>query len=94
LDRFLSSSKWSFPSATNLTEILTRTTRRGTDSPARCRWRNVIVFSAWLAICLIAVHVMDYAARLIMATTRDTGSPDPVNSMCATAPVHGPRKVW
>ena len=80
LDRFLFKLKVEFPSASNLTEILTRTTttwqptvEHVTDSEALIAMQRVA------RDLLIASHVMDYAARLVMATHPGLpGSPEPV----------------
>jgi MoxR-like ATPase len=80
LDRFLFKLKVEFPSPSNLTEILTRTTT--TWEPTV---EHVADGEALMAIqrvardLLIASHVMDYAARLVIAThPRVAGSPDQV----------------
>jgi MoxR-like ATPase len=80
LDRFLFKLKVEFPSAVNLTEILTRTTttfeptvEHVTDGEA------LIAMQRTARDLLIASHVMDYAARLVMAThPRLSGAPDAV----------------
>jgi MoxR-like ATPase len=80
LDRFLFKLKVEFPSATNLTEILTRTTTTWEPTVQHVADGEALIGIQRVARdLLIASHVMDYAARLIMAThPRIPGSPDPV----------------
>ncbi len=80
LDRFLFKLKVEFPSANHLTEILTRTTttweptvEHVTDGDALMEMQRVA------RDLLIASHIMDYAARLVMAThPRIAGAPEAV----------------
>jgi MoxR-like ATPase len=80
LDRFLFKLKVEFPSAVHLTEILSRTTttweptvEHVTDGEALIEMQRVA------RDLLIASHIMDYAARLVMAThPRLPGAPDAV----------------
>jgi MoxR-like ATPase len=80
LDRFLFKLKVEFPSASNLTEILTRTTTTFEPSVAHVADGEALMAIQRVARdLLIASHVMDYAARLVMAThPQIAGSPDPV----------------
>jgi MoxR-like ATPase len=80
LDRFLFKLKVEFPSATNLTEILTRTTTTWEPTVQHVADGEALIGIQRVARdLLIASHVMDYAARLIMAThPHIPGSPDPV----------------
>jgi MoxR-like ATPase len=80
LDRFLFKLKVEFPSATNLTEILTRTTTTWEPTVQHVAdGESLIGIQRVARDLLIASHVMDYAARLIMAThPRIPGSPEPV----------------
>jgi len=80
LDRFLFKLKVEFPSAAHLSEILTRTTttweptvEHVTDGESLMEMQRVA------RDLLIASHIMDYAARLVMAThPRLAGAPEPV----------------
>jgi MoxR-like ATPase len=80
LDRFLFKLKVEFPSAVHLTEILNRTTttweptvEHVTDGEALIEMQRVA------RDLLIASHIMDYAARLVMGThPRLAGAPDAV----------------
>lgn len=80
LDRFLFKLKVEFPSATNLTEILTRTTTTWQPTVEHVAdGEQLIEMQRVARDLLIASHIMDYAARLVMAThPRLPGSPDPV----------------
>jgi MoxR-like ATPase len=80
LDRFLFKLKVEFPSAANLTEILNRTT--STYEPTVTPVTNseaLLEIQRVARDLLIASHIMDYAARLVMAThPRLAGSPETV----------------
>jgi MoxR-like ATPase len=80
LDRFLFKLKVEFPSAANLTEILTRTTTTWEPTVEHVADGDTLIAIQRVARdLLIASHVMDYAARLVMATHPSIpGSPDPV----------------
>jgi MoxR-like ATPase len=80
LDRFLFKLKVEFPSAANLIEILTRTTTTWEPTVAHAtNGESLIAIQRVARDLLIASHIMDYAARLIMAThPHIPGSPDPV----------------
>jgi MoxR-like ATPase len=80
LDRFLFKLKVEFPSATNLTEILTRTTTTWEPTVERVTDGDALMQMQRSARdLLIASHIMDYAARLVMAThPRLPGAPDSV----------------
>jgi MoxR-like ATPase len=69
LDRFLFTLKVEFPSAHNLTEILTRTTTSWEPTVEQVTDGESLIAAQRVARdLLIASHVMDYAARLVMAT--------------------------
>src|SRR5215467_7207879 len=80
LDRFLFKLKVEFPSANHLTEILTRTTTTWQPTVEHVTdGETLMVMQRVARDLLIASHVMDYAARLVMAThPRLPGSPDAV----------------
>ena len=80
LDRFLFKLKVEFPSASNLTEILTRTTTTWTPTVEHVTdGESLIAMQRVARDLLIASHVMDFAARLVMAThPRLPGSPEVV----------------
>jgi MoxR-like ATPase len=80
LDRFLFKLKVEFPSASNLTEILTRTTTTWEPTVAHVANGDALINAQRVARdLLIASHVLDYAARLVMATHPHLpGSPDAV----------------
>jgi MoxR-like ATPase len=80
LDRFLFKLKVEFPSATNLTEILVRTTTTWEPTVEHVTDGQVLMAMQHVARdLLIASHVMDYAARLVMAThPRLPNSPEAV----------------
>jgi MoxR-like ATPase len=80
LDRFLFKLKVEFPSASNLTEILTRTTTTWEPTVAHVADGQALIDAQRVARdLLIASHVLDYAARLVMATHPHLpGSPDAV----------------
>jgi MoxR-like ATPase len=80
LDRFLFKLKVEFPSASNLTEILTRTTTTFEPSVDQVTdGESLMGIQRVARDLLIASHVMDYAARLVMATHPQLpGSPEPV----------------
>ena len=69
LDRFLFKLKVEFPSAHNLTEILMRTTTSWEPNVEQVTDADSLITTQRVARdLLIASHVMDYAARLVMAT--------------------------
>jgi len=71
LDRFLFKLKVEFPSASNLTEILTRTTTTWEPTVSHVAdGASLMQIQHVARDLLIASHVMDYAARLVMARTR------------------------
>ncbi|MBV9895730.1 MAG: MoxR family ATPase [Chloroflexi bacterium] len=80
LDRFLFKLKVEFPSADNLTEILTRTTTTWEPTVEHVTDGDALIEMQRVARdLLIASHIMDYAARLVMAThPRLPGAPDAV----------------
>jgi MoxR-like ATPase len=80
LDRFLFKLKVEFPSAGNLTEILMRTTTTWEPTVEHVADGESLIGIQHVARdLLIASHVMDYAARLVMAThPRLPGSPESV----------------
>ncbi len=80
LDRFLFKLKVEFPSAANLTEILTRTTTSWEPTVEHVTDGDALIEMQRVARdLLIASHIMDYAARLVMAThPRLAASPDAV----------------
>jgi MoxR-like ATPase len=80
LDRFLFKLKVEFPSPSNLTEILTRTTTTWEPTVEHVADGEALMGIQRVARdLLIASHVMDYAARLVMAThPRLAGSPEQV----------------
>jgi MoxR-like ATPase len=80
LDRFLFKLKVEFPSAHNLTEILTRTTTSWEPTVEQVMDGESLMITQRVARdLLIASHVMDYAARLVMAThPRLPNAPDAV----------------
>ncbi len=80
LDRFLFKLKVEFPSASNLTEILTRTTTTWEPTVEHVAdGESLMAIQRVARDLLIASHVMDYAARLVMAThPRLVGSPEQV----------------
>jgi MoxR-like ATPase len=80
LDRFLFKLKVEFPSASNLTEILLRTTTTSEPTVSRVAdGESLMQIQRVARDLLIASHIMDYAARLVMAThPKLTGSPDAV----------------
>jgi MoxR-like ATPase len=80
LDRFLFKLKVEFPSPANLTEILERTTTTWEPTVEHVTDGDSLIDMQRVARdLLIASHIMDYAARLVMAThPRLSGSPDPV----------------
>ena len=80
LDRFLFKLKVEFPSADNLTEILTRTTTTWEPTVEHVTDGDALIEMQRVARdLLIASHIMDYAARLVMAThPRLAGAPDAV----------------
>jgi MoxR-like ATPase len=80
LDRFLFKLKVEFPSAENLTEILTRTTTTWEPTVSHVTDGEALMQIQRVARdLLIASHIMDYAARLVMAThPKLPGSPEPV----------------
>jgi MoxR-like ATPase len=80
LDRFLFKLKVEFPSPANLTEILTRTTTTRQPTVEHVTDGESLMSVQRVARdLLIASHIMDYAARLVMAThPRLPGSPDAV----------------
>lgn len=80
LDRFLFKLKVEFPSASDLTEILTRTTTTWQPTVEHVTDGEALVEMQRVARdLLIASHIMDYAARLVMAThPRLAGAPDAV----------------
>jgi MoxR-like ATPase len=80
LDRFLFKLKVEFPSASNLTQILERTTTTWEPTIAHVTDGEALMAMQHVARdLLIASHVMDYAARVVMAThPRVPGSPDAV----------------
>jgi MoxR-like ATPase len=80
LDRFLFKLKVEFPSASNLTEILTRTTTTWEPTVEHVSTGQALIDMQHVARdLLIASHIMDYAARLVMAThPRLPGSPESV----------------
>jgi MoxR-like ATPase len=69
LDRFLFKLKVEFPSADNLTEILMRTTTTWEPTVEQVTdGDSLIAIQRVARDLLIASHVMDYAARLVIAT--------------------------
>src|SRR5919199_1782483 len=80
LDRFLFKLKVEFPSAQNLTEILVRTTTSWEPTVEHVTDGESLMATQRVARdLLIASHVMDYAARLVMAThPRLPNSPEAV----------------
>ena len=80
LDRFLFKLKVEFPSAVHLTEILTRTTTTWEPTVEHVADGDSLIEMQRVARdLLIASHIMDYAARLVMAThPRQPGAPDAV----------------
>src|SRR5690242_7553401 len=80
LDRFLFKLKVEFPTASNLTEILLRTTTTSEPTVSRVAdGESLMQIQRVARDLLIASHIMDYAARLVMAThPKLTGSPEPV----------------
>jgi MoxR-like ATPase len=80
LDRFLFKLKVEFPSAANLTEILSRTTTTWEPTVKHVAdGESLMGIQRVARDLLIASHVMDYAVRLVMAThPRLTGSPEAV----------------
>jgi MoxR-like ATPase len=69
LDRFLFKLKVEFPSAGNLMEILTRTTTTWEPTVQHVSDGESLIGIQHVARdLLIASHIMDYAARLVMAT--------------------------
>jgi MoxR-like ATPase len=69
LDRFLFKLKVEFPSADNLTEILMRTTTTWEPTVEHVTdGESLIEIQHVARDLLIASHVMDYAARLVIAT--------------------------
>ncbi|HEY1291569.1 MAG TPA: MoxR family ATPase [Chloroflexota bacterium] len=80
LDRFLFKLKVEFPAANHLTEILTRTTTTWQPTVEHVTDGETLLEMQRVARdLLIASHVMDYAARLVMAThPRLAGSPEAV----------------
>jgi MoxR-like ATPase len=80
LDRFLFKLKVEFPAASDLTEILMRTTTSWQPTVEQVADGEALIEMQRVARdLLIASHIMDYAARLVMAThPRLAGSPDAV----------------
>src|SRR5690348_7405 len=80
LDRFLFKLKVEFPSAEHLNEILSRTTSAWEPRVEHVAdGQGLIEMQRIARELLIASHVMDYAARLVMAThPRLGGAPDAV----------------
>lgn len=69
LDRFLFKLKVEFPSAANLTEILTRTTSTWEPTVSHVAdGASLTQIQRVARDLLIASHIMDYAGRLVMAT--------------------------
>src|SRR5881409_621271 len=69
LDRFLFKLRVRYPAAHNLTEILTRTTTSWEPTVEQVTDGESLIAAQRVARdLLIASHVMDYAARLVMAT--------------------------
>jgi len=80
LDRFLFKLKVEFPSAEHLNEILSRTTSTWEPTVEHVADGQALIDMQRIAReLLMASHVMDYAARLVMAThPRLGGAPDAV----------------
>jgi MoxR-like ATPase len=80
LDRFLFKLKVEFPSPDNLTEILMRTTTTWEPTVEHVTdGESLIAIQRVARDLLIASHVMDYAARLVIATHPHlAGSPEAV----------------
>jgi len=80
LDRFLFKLKVEFPSAAHLSEILTRTTTTWEPTVEHVTdGESLIEMQRVARDLLIASHIMDYAARLVMAThPRLAGAPEAV----------------
>jgi MoxR-like ATPase len=80
LDRFLFKLKVEFPSPENLTEILMRTTTTWEPTVEHVTdGESLIAIQRVARDLLIASHVMDYAARLVIATHPHlAGSPEAV----------------
>ena len=80
LDRFLFKLKVEFPSPDNLTEILMRTTTTWEPTVEHVTdGESLIAIQHVARDLLIASHVMDYAARLVIATHPHlAGSPEAV----------------
>src|ERR1051326_2335370 len=91
LDRFLFKLKVEFPSPDNLTEILMRTTTTWEPTVEHVTdGESLVAIQRVARDLLIASHVMDYAARLVIATHPHlAGSPEAVKQYVGTGA--GPR---
>ena len=96
LDRFLFKLKVEFPSAPNLTEILMRTTTTWEPTVSHVTdGESLMQIQRVARDLLIASHIMDYAARLVMAThPKLPAHRSRCGSTCATAPRRARHRDW
>ena len=79
LDRFFFKILVGYPSADELTEVLTRTTEGGRTEVQRVVTRDLL--QEWMALVRqvpVASHVKDYAVRLVLATHPRTETAAPI----------------